>query len=150
MCKSKGGRTKHQRSKHADELGEGSSSSASTAVNWITADQTRTIIRDIGKYLTDEKLFQTKQIEEVFKLEPSAHFVSFLNDILDKWKRKKSKEKFLKEFYGSTNTHWQKYFHPYPDKKMVFLMLIHLPERLLLFVERNDSTMDKAEVQYHN
>ena len=109
------------------ELGESSSSSPA---NVITLEKTKSFIRDIGGYLTDKKLYKPKQISEVFKLEPSESFVNFLNDIVLKFKRKKSKDKFTKEFYGNTNPHWQEYFRPYPDKKIVFLMLIHLPERL--------------------
>ena len=116
----------------------GESSTSSSAANVIiTLDKTRSIIRDIERYLTDEKLYKPKQAAEVFKLEPSESFVNFLNDILVKLRRKKSKDQFLKEFYGNTNAHWQEYFHPYPDKKMVFLMLIHLPERLLTCIEED-------------
>jgi hypothetical protein len=103
------------------ELGE-SSTSSSTRDIVITMDKMRDIIRDIGHYLTDEKLYKPEQAAEVFKLEPSETFVKFLNDLL-KLKRKKSKDKFLKEFYG-INANWHEYFHPYLDKKMVFLMLI--------------------------
>jgi hypothetical protein len=67
-------------------------------------------------------------------LEPSETFVKFLNDLLLKLKRKKSKNKFLKEVYGNTNVHWHDYFHPYPDKKMVFLMLIHLLQSVCGYV----------------
>jgi hypothetical protein len=127
-----------------DELGE--SSTSSSAADVVTLEKTRSIIRDIGRYLTDEKLYKPEQTTEVFKLEPSESFVKFLNDILHKVKRKKSKDQFLREFYGKTNTHWQEYFHPYPDKKMVFLMLIHLPERLLTHIEEDTSRPSDSEV----
>lgn len=145
MCKSKGGLTRHKRSKHVAELGE-SSSSANSGV-YTTLDKTKSIIRDIGRYLTDEKLYKSEQVAEVFKLEPSQSFVAFLNEILLKLKRKKSKDKFLKEFYGNTNAHWKEYFHPYPNKKIVFLMLIHLPERLLKCIEEDKGPSD-SEVLY--
>ena len=108
-----------------EELGENSTLSPA---NVITLEKTKSFIRDIGPYLTDEKLYKPEQILDVFKLEPSESFVNFLNDIMVKFKRKKSKDKFLKQFYGNTNAHWREYFHPYHDKKTVFLMLIHLPE----------------------
>lgn len=113
----------------------------------ISMDKVKDIIRDIGRYLTDEKLYKPEQAAEVFKLEPSESFVTFLNDLLLKLKRKKSKDKFLKEFYGTTNLRWQEYFHPYPDKRMVFLMLIHLPERLLICIEQDKGPSD-PEVIY--
>ena len=129
------------------ELGE-SSTSSSTRDVVITMDKTRDIIRDIGRYLTDEKLYKPEQAAEVFKLEPSESFVKFLNDLLLKLKRKKSKDKFLKEFYGNTNAHWHEYFHPYPDKKMVFLMLIHLPERLLICIEQDKGPSDSEVIVF--
>ena len=129
------------------ELGE-SSTSSSTRDVVITIDKTRDIIRDIGHYLTDEKLYKPEQAAEVFKLEPSESFVKFLNDLLLKLKRKKSKDKFLKEFYGNTNAHWHEYFHPYPDKKMVFLMLIHLPERLLICIEQDKGPSDSEVIVF--
>ena len=127
----------------------GESSTSSSAANVVIAlDKTRSIIRDIGRYLTDEKLYKPKQAAEVFKLEPSESFVKFLNDILVKLRRKKSKDQFLKEFYGNTNAHWQEYFHPYPDKKMVFLMLIHLPERLLTCIEEDIKPSDSEVIAF--
>ena len=82
ICKSIGGRTKHHRSKHMDKLGE--SSTAKDIV--ILMDKTKDIIRDIRRYLTDEKLYKPEQAAEVFKLEPSESFVTFFNDLLLKLK----------------------------------------------------------------
>ncbi|CAB4012198.1 Hypothetical predicted protein [Paramuricea clavata] len=55
---------KQQRSKHMAELGE-SSTSSSTRDVVITTNKTRDIIRDIGRYLTDEKLHKPEQAAEV-------------------------------------------------------------------------------------
>jgi hypothetical protein len=96
-------------------------------------DKTRDIIRDIGRYLADEKLYKPEQAAEVFKLEPSETFVKFLNDLL---------------LYGNTNANWHEYFHPYPDKKMVFLMLIHLPERLLICIEQDKGPSDSEVIVF--
>ena len=52
VCKSKGGLTKHQRSKHVDALGE--SSTLSFAADLVTAQKPG--LRDIGQYLTATKL----------------------------------------------------------------------------------------------
>ena len=73
-------------------------------------------------------------------------FVTFLNDNFGKF-RKKNKDKLFRGFYCGINKHWQEHFHPYSDKKIIFLMLIHLPERLLLFMEKNDNKVKtKAKV----
>ena len=76
-------------------------------------ERTCSLIRDIGRYLGDEKLYKEEHIAEVFKLQPSDLFVRVLNELLLKFKRKRSHDKFLKEFYGKTNSNWKEYFHPY-------------------------------------
>ena len=105
MCKSKGGLTKHQRSEFAAELGECSSSSEDVII--VTKEKMASLIPDIGRYLVDEKLYKKEHSAEVFKLEPSDSFVSFINQLLLKYKRKKNQDKFLKEFYGNTNSNWK-------------------------------------------
>ena len=66
-----------------------------------------------------------------------------MNGVLSKFKRRKNHNKLLKEFYGETNANWEEYF-PSKDRKIVFLMLIHLPERLVNFVE--ESLAENVEV----
>ena len=106
------------------------------------------LIRDIGKHLVDEKLYKEEHTAEVFKLQPSGSFVTFINQLLSKFKRKKNQDKFLKEFYGSTNANWEEYFHPYEEKKVVFLMLIHLPERLIGFLEKDVKGASEVKHSY--
>jgi hypothetical protein len=125
-----------------------SSTSSSTRDIVITMDKTRDIIRDIGRYLTDKKLYKPEQAVEVFKLEPSESFVKFLNDLLLKLKRKKSKDEFLKEFYGNTNAHWHDYFHPYPDKKMVFFNAHSSTRALLICIEQDKGPSDSEVIVF--
>ena len=107
------------------------------------------LICDICRHLIDEKLYKEEHTSEVFKLQPSDSFVSFINQLLLKFNRKKNQDKFLKEFYGKTNSNWKEYFHPYGEKKIVFLMLIHLPERLIGFlkIKQDDQGQGISEVQ---
>ncbi|CAB4036894.1 Hypothetical predicted protein, partial [Paramuricea clavata] len=93
------------------------------------------LIGDIGKHLTDEKLYKKEDIAEVLNLQPTDSFVKFLNSILSKFKNRKNHNKLLQQFYGKTNAYWEEYFHPCKAQKIVFLMLIHLPERLVAFLE---------------
>ena len=74
----------------------GESSTAKDAV--ILMDKTKDIIQDIGRYLTDEKLYKPEQAAEVFKLEPSESFVTFLNDLLIELKQRKAKTSSKKSF----------------------------------------------------
>ena len=67
-----------------------------------------------------------------------------------RFKRKMSKDRFMKQFYGNTNSHWQEYFRPYPDKKIVFLMLIHPSERLTyLGQDINETSEPEVIVFWH-
>ena len=84
-----------------------------------------------------KKIYKENDIEAVKKLKPSETFVkSSLNGVLSKFMRRKNHVKLLKEFYGKTNSNWDEYF-PLNGRKIVFLMLIHLPERLVNFVEES-------------
>ena len=102
------------------------------------------LIRDIGEHLVDEKLYKEEHTAEIFKLKPSDSFVTFINQLLSRFKRKRNQDKLLKEFYGGTNSNWKEYFHPYEEKKVVFLMLIHLPERLIGFLEQKDKVASEV------
>lgn len=143
MCKSQGGLTKHRRSKHVAELKESSCSNENIE---FTLGKTCAVIRDIDRYLADEKLHRKEHIAEVFKLIPSDSFVTFVDELLLKFKRKQNKDKFLKEFYGTTNSNWKEYFDLYVDKKIVFLMLIHFPERLIGFLEQGYQEIPDSKV----
>lgn len=128
------------------DVGEGASSTSSENIECISLEKISSIIRDIGRFLADEKIYKEEQIAEVFKLQPSDSFVKNISSLLLKFKRKKSQDKFLKEFYGTTNANWKEYFHPYNDKKIVFLMLIHLPERLIGLLEHGGQEISESEV----
>ena len=102
------------------------------------------LIRNIGKHLVDEKLFKEEHTAEIFKLKPSYSFLTFINQLLSKFKRKRNQDKLLKEFYGNTNLNWEEYFHPYKERKVVTLMLIHLPECLIGFLEQDDKVASQV------
>ncbi|CAB4030331.1 Hypothetical predicted protein [Paramuricea clavata] len=68
VCKSKGGLTNHQRSKHVAELGERSSSSEDLI---ISTEKIAGLIRDISRHLIDEKLYKEEHTsEEELSLSP--------------------------------------------------------------------------------
>ena len=101
----------------------------------VSGEKIEELIGDIGQHLKNERLYKEEHIAEVLKLQPSDSFVKFLNTILSKFKRRKNHNKLLEQFYGNTNAYWEEYFNPCKDQKIVFLMLIHLPERLVAFLE---------------
>ena len=72
VCKSKGGLTKHQRSKHAEQLGE-SSSSSMLAENVVSVENIRTIIRDIGRHLVDENFIKRNEQQRYLSFTQVIH-----------------------------------------------------------------------------
>lgn len=101
----------------------------------VSLEKAKSLIRDVGRHLSDEKLYKEEHISEIFKLEPSPLFVKFLNSLLNHFKRKKNLEKFLEEFLSKTHSNWKEYFSPNESRKVVFLLLIHLPERVVRLAE---------------
>ena len=90
----------------------------------MSEDSVLTLIREIGKYLTDEKIYPSKHVADVFTLKPSQSFLEYVNGLLHKFYRKRDRDKFWKEFFGKMYGSWKEYFHPYNDHKVVFLMLV--------------------------
>ena len=114
----------------------------------IAFEDIQSVIRDIGRYLSDENIFKKEQITEVFNLQPSDSFLAAMNKLLSKFKLKKNQDKLLQEFYGLANANWKEYFHPCSDPKVVFPMLMHLPERLIRFLEQADKEISQPEVLF--
>ena len=72
-------------------------------------------------------------------LKPTQSFLQDVNALLHKCHRKKDRDMFMKEFFGKMYGLWKDYFHSCNDHKVVFLMLINLPERLLTTLKNEDS-----------
>jgi hypothetical protein len=51
----------------------------------------------------------------------------------------------MKRFYGKMYGSWKEYFKPCGDHKVVFLMLVYLPEKLLLICQTQDHTEITSE-----
>ena len=58
-----------------------------------------------------------------------------MNALLHKFHRKKDRDKLMQEYYGKIYASWTEYFHPCKDQKVVFLMLMSLPERLIILTQ---------------
>ena len=63
------------------ELRESSSSMTSNENLVLSLEKTCCIIRDIGRYLADEKLYKQEHIGECFQLQPSDSFVEMNNNV---------------------------------------------------------------------
>ena len=134
MCKSKGGRTKHIRSKHDVEASkvEGINVGAKTKPipSYVTEEKVLSLIREIAESLKDEKIYPAKQVDAVLTLRPNKVFVQDINALLDKFHCKKDRDKFMQD--RKMYALWKEYFQPCKDHKVAFLMLINLPERLII------------------
>ena len=108
------------------------------------------LIREIGKSLTDEKIYPAKQVAAVFKLHPSKSFIQDVNALLHKFHRKKDRDKLMQEYYGKMYASWKEYFHPCKDQKVVFLMLINLPERLIILTQDGSQVTSEDGVRKYN
>ena len=143
MCKSKGGRTKHTRSKHSSvDTGQVNKQTSVKIPSYITPEKALVAIQEIAKTLKDEKFYPKKEIALVSSLLPSACFVKDMNGLLHKFCRKNDRDKFMKEFFGKMYGSWREYFHPCSDQKAVFLMVVNLPERLIALAVDTCSDVD--------
>ena len=115
MCISKGGLTRHTRSKHLTVESKTTTSkskheSKKQIPTYVSEESVLTLIQEIGKYLKDEKIYPLKQDDE-FTLKPSQSFLQDVNALLHKFYRKKDRDKFMKEFFGKMYGSWKYYFH---------------------------------------
>ena len=151
MCISKGGLTRHTRSKHLTVESKTTTSkskheSKKQIPTYVSEESVLTLIQEIGKYLKDEKIYPLKQDHE-FTLKPTQSFLQDVNALLHKFYRKKDRDKFMKEFFGKMYGSWKYYFHSCNDHKAVFLMLVNLPERLLTTLQTEDSQVTSIQVE---
>ena len=98
MCTSKGGRTKHIRSKHDVEASkvEGINVGAKTKSipSYVTEEKVLSLIREIAESLKDEKIYPAKQVDAVLTLRRNKAFVQDINALLHKFHCKKDRDKF--------------------------------------------------------
>ena len=145
VCKSKGGRTKHTRRKHSQSHVEAGKAEGESKIekkqipSFATQEKVLSLFREIGKGLTDENIYPSKQVAAVLALHPSKSFIQDVNALLHKFHRKKDRDKFMQQYYGKMYASWKEYFHPCEDQKVVFLMLINLPERLIIIPTQDSS-----------
>ena len=55
----------------------------------IAFEDIQSVIRDIGRYLSDENIYKKEQITEDFNQQPSDSFLAAMNKLLSKFKLKK-------------------------------------------------------------
>ena len=148
MCKSKGGLTSHVRSKHSSTGVESSSGNDKPIPCYLTEGKAVMMVKEIGKFLADEKMYPEKKVTKVSNLRPSKSFLADINTQLHRFYRKNDRDRFMKDFFSNMHGSWKEYFKPCDDHIVVFMMLVHLPERLIALVQDHDSEMDSEETVY--
>ena len=130
VCKSKGGLTTHQTNKHPSEQGQ-SSRPLPESMQIVSSEKVEALISDIGQHLIDEKLYKKEHMAEVLKLKPSE--LSCQNSKGEKITTSCWNNFMARQLLTGKNILTS-------DQKIVFLMLIHLPERLVAFLEDSQDT----------
>ena len=97
--------------------------------------------KKIAKSLTDEKIYPETYVTPVFDLKPSKSFIENVNGLLHKFHRKNDRDRFMKDYFGTMYRSWKEYFHPFSDQKVVFLMLVNLPERLITLILKESESL---------
>lgn len=140
ICKSKGGLTNHTRRKHAEAIvgKETASKSDVRQPSTIGNEAIKDIVEEIKKKVRDTNLYGKDTLDEVEKLQPSGSFYNDLAKLYKRFAKNLNQDKFLEKFYGIMHTNWKGYFPATKDGKYAFVMLIHLPEKLVRYYkERN-------------
>ena len=148
MCKSKGGLTRHIGSKHYSTGVVSSSDNDKHVPCYLTEEKALTMIKEIEKFLADEKMYPEEKVTQVSNLRPNKSFLADINAQLHRFYRKNDRDWFMKDFFSTMYGSWKEYFKPCDDHVVVFMMLVHLPERLIALVQDHDSEMDSEETVY--
>ena len=130
VCKSKGGLTTHQTNKHPSEQGQ-SSRPLPESMQIVSSEKVEALISDIGQHLMDEKLYKKEHMAEVLKLKLSES--SCQNSKGEKITTSCWNNFMARQLLTGKNILTS-------DQKIVFLMLIRLPERLVAFLEDSQDT----------
>ena len=148
MCKSKGGLTRHIRSKHSSTSAVPSFGKDKQIPCHMTEEKAVTIIKEIGKCLADAKMYPVEKVAQVSNLKPNESFLVDINTLSHRFHRKNDRDRFMKDFFSKMYGSWKEYFNPCDDHKAVFMMLVYLPERLIALVQDHGSEMHSEQTVY--
>lgn len=144
ICKSKGGLTNHTRRMHA----VGEAHGDLPRIPELSSEAIDNMLAEIIKKLRESQLYGEDVLAEVEKLHPSACFYESMGKLFGKFARNLSQDNFLEEFYGKMYGDWETFFPSFEKGKYVFLVLIHLPEKLVNYHKQKTSA-DEPKVGKH-
>ncbi|CAB4024403.1 hypothetical protein AWC38_SpisGene12476, partial [Paramuricea clavata] len=130
VCKSKGGLTRHRRSKHPDkeEL-----TVATINIPPINMEIIAKIISETVEKLREENIYPKEILDIISKLKPSESFLKFITKVFRLFCRKLNQDRMLALFYGEIIKDWRVYFPPCDNQKAINILLIHLPQKLVVY-----------------
>ncbi len=146
ICKSKGGLTRHRRSKHEEQEATASSKSTKPKKKTITMPEIQKLCKEIGERIREEKLYPENIIKIVEGLKPSEAFVKFVREAFSKFARKCNQDVFLAKFYGEIYKNWKAFFPACEKQIAVNVLLIHFPQKLISY-HKQSSTVTAGEVE---
>ena len=143
---SKGGLTRHTRSKHL--TGESDEQAETTTQHVaINADTVGRILKETVEKLREENIYSNTLIDTIFSLKPSDSFVEFICKVFSLFCRKRNQDAMLAMFYGDILKDWKDYFPPCSDQMAINVLLIHLPQKLVAYHKSATSTQGQEHEQ---
>ena len=101
-------------------------------------------IKEIAENLRDEKIYPKGIVTAASRLKPCVEFLDFVSEILNKFSRKCSQDVLLSVFYKEIYSKWKSFFPSCNDQKVVNLVLIHFPQKLIAYY-KNAASVTTAE-----
>lgn len=146
MCKSKGGLTRHRRSKHANEQLETTADNPHPPLDKEIIDN---ILAQTVEKLREESIYPEEVIDTLSKLRPSESFLALVRNVFDLFCRKRNQDAMLGLFYGKIIKEWREYFPPCDNQVAINVLLIHLPQKLVAYHKTGSTTQQDDEVRQY-
>ena len=143
VCKSKGGLTRHSRSKHPDKQ----PANIPVPVDMQILEK---ILSEIVKKLLEEKIYPKAILDTLTNLKPSENFLKFVTKVFTLFCRKRNQDTMLAMFYGEIVKDWKLYFPPCDNQIAINVLLIHLPQKLVSYHKTASNTQQNEEVRRQN
>ena len=126
ICKSKGGLTKHENSKHVDDV---------VSNTPLDKDSMNSIVNTIKQNIIDEKLYGDAIESSIKNVAATEVLFTEVEPLYSKFCKNKNQDKLLQSFYGlmpkSTT------FFNLADSRITNLLMIHIPDHLVSFYNLN-------------
>ncbi len=93
---------------------------------------TKIIVETVEK-LREEDIYPKEILDTISKLKPSEAFLNFIAKVFRLFCRKLDQDRMLALFYGEIIKDWKVYFPPCDNQKAINVLLIHLPQKLVVY-----------------